>query len=254
MTPFWLTAFLDFAPDVSDRGVRFWQAATGYALSSARGDRGEFATLLPPDGDDFLRVQRLGQGPSRIHLDLHVRDPRAAAEDAVALGARVTARPEGGYVVLESPGGLAFCLVHHQASDRPAPSTWPGGHSSLVDQVCLDLPSNRHDAEIGFWCDLTGWELVHSPVADEFHSLVRPPGIPLRLLLQRLGDADGPVWAHLDVATGDRAAETGRHRGLGATVVQEHELWTVLTDPAGSTYCLTDRDPETGMLLRAPAH
>ena len=253
MTPFWVSAFLDFAPDEFDRGVSFWRAVTGYGRSEPRGAYDEFATLVPPRGDDFLRVQRLGEGPSRIHLDLHVADPGAASDRAAALGAEVVERHGPGYVVLRSPGGLAFCLVRHASSVRPRPAVWPGGHRSLVDQVCLDIPAAAHDTEVAFWCDLTGWELWHSPWADEFHSLVRPSGIPVRLLLQRLGEADGPVRAHLDVATTDRAAETGRHVALGATALGVHELWTVLTDPAGSTYCLTDRDPETGMLLRPPA-
>lgn len=252
-SPFWLSAFLDFAPDEFVEGAEFWRAVTGYGLSATCGDDGEFATLLPPGGDDFLRVQRLVQGPSRIHLDVHVADKEAATEKAVRLGARVTARP-GRYAVLQSPGGFTFCLVSHPCATRPAPTTWPGGFTSLVDQVCLDIPAAVHDVEIAFWHDLTGWELWHSPYADEFHSLVRPPGIPLRLLLQRLGEPGGPVRAHLDIATTDRAAATAGQVGLGATVQQENELWTVLTDPADSAYCLTDRDPETGMLLRVPAH
>lgn len=252
-SPFWLSAFLDFAPDEFAKAVEFWRAITGYDLSPTRGDDGEFATLIPPDGDGFLRVQRLREGPSRIHLDVHVTDVDAGADRAVRLGARVTARP-GGYAVLRSPGGLTFCLVSHRAAVRPAPTTWPDGFTSLVDQVCLDIPAAVHDVEIAFWHDLTGWELWHSPYADEFHSLVRPSGFPLRLLLQRLGDTDGLVRAHLDIATTDRAAATACHVRLGATIQQENELWTVLTDPVGAAYCLTDRDPETGMLLRQPAH
>lgn len=252
-SPFWLSAFLDFAPEEFVEGVKFWRAVTGYGLSKARGGEDEFATLVPPTGDEFLRVQRLTEGPSRIHLDVHVADVDAAAEKAVRLGARVTSQP-GGYVVLQSPGGFTFCFVGHRAASRPPPTTWPGGFTSLVDQVCLDIPSAVHDVELAFWHDLTGWELWDSPYADEFHSLVRPPGIPLRLLLQRLDDPNGPVRAHLDIATTDRAAETARHVGLGAQLQRELELWTVLIDPAGLTYCLTDRDPETGMLLRAPAH
>ena len=85
-------------------------------------------------------------------------------------------------------------------------------------------------------------------MAEEFHSLVRPCGMPIRLLLQRLGETRGRVRAHLDIATTDRVAETERHRALGAGVQRERELWTVLTDPSGAAYCLTDRDPETGML------
>jgi hypothetical protein len=54
--------------------------------------------------------------------------------------------------------------------------------------------------------------------------------------------------AHLDLGTTDREAETVRHRALGASVVTREEFWTVLTDPAGLAYCITDRDPATGEL------
>lgn len=60
-TPFWVSAFLDFAPGHFDRGVAFWRAVTGYDVSARRGDDGEFATLESPDGDDHLRVQRLAE-------------------------------------------------------------------------------------------------------------------------------------------------------------------------------------------------
>ncbi len=248
MTPFWLSAFLDFAPDHFDAGVAFWRGVTGYELSAVRGDEGEFATLLPPVGDDYLRVQRIVDGASRVHLDLHVDDPTEAAADAVSVGAHVLVRHERGYVVLRSPGGYTFCFVRHPSEMRPPAARWPGGHASLVDQVCLDIPAESFDTECLFWHELTGWESRASPFAEEFHSLVRPEGLPLRLLLQRLGHARGPVTAHLDVATTDRSAETARHLGLGASLQDRHSHWSVLTDPAGTAYCITDRRPETGML------
>lgn len=245
MAIFWISAFLDLAPEEFEEGVVFWAQATGCRVSSPRGERDEFATLVPPDGDDFLRVQRLERGPSRIHLDLHVPDPRAEAERAVALGAGLVA--DHGYVVLTSPGGLTFCLVRHPSSRRPRPVAWPGGHRSLVDQVCLDLPAAVHDEEVAFWQALTGWELRPSPAHAELHWLERPPGLPLRILLQRLEEPAGPVRAHLDLATTDRSAETARHVALGARVVAERGDWTVLADPTRTAYCVTDRDPGTGL-------
>lgn len=247
MSPFWLSAFLDFAPAEFDDGVDFWCSVTGYGLSETRGHDGEFRTLLPPMGDGFLRVQRLGEGPSRIHLDVHVADPLTATELAVQLGATVTSRP-GSYVVLRSPGGLTFCLVSHRAATRPDPTVWPGGHRSIIDQACLDIPAATYDAERTFWLGLTGWELGVSAVLPEFSNLRRPPGIPLRILLQRLEEPDGTARAHLDLATSDRAAETVRHVALGAAVLAEDSYWTVLSGPTGQQYCITDRDPETGML------
>lgn len=67
----WVSAYLDLAPADFERGVAFWRGVTGYGLSQSRGERDQFATLVPPDGDDFLRVQRLDHGPTRVHLDVH---------------------------------------------------------------------------------------------------------------------------------------------------------------------------------------
>ena len=241
-SPFWVSAFLDFAPDDFDRGVEFWQGVTGYELSERRGVDGAFATLVPPDGDDYLRMQRLGDGEGRVHLDLHVESPTIAAEAAIELGAQVLVRHEHGYVVLRSPGGLVFCFVRHHASRRPAPAAWADGSRSCVDQVCLDLPPEHHAAEVAFWQVLTGWELDPS-AAPEFSRLRPPDDQPLRWLLQRLDRPGGPVTAHLDLAADDREAEAARHVALGATIVRVHEHWTVLTGPVGTTYCITGRKP-----------
>lgn len=239
MTPFWTTAFVDLAPVAWDDGVAFWAAVTGYGVSPARGDEGEFATLEPPEGDAHFRVQRLGEGPSRIHLDLHVDDVRAASDQAVSLGAVVLADP--GHVVLRSPGGLPFCFVSHPAAVAAPPAVWRDG-SSQVDQVCLDIPPAAYELEVGFWTEVTGRELIASG-RSEFSRLRRPPHEPLQLLLQRLDGGDGAVRAHLDLATSDRDAETERHRSLGAELVQVFEGWTVMRDPVGSAYCLTGRQP-----------
>ncbi len=241
--PFWISAFLDLEADHHAAGQTFWAAATGYDVSPARGDDAEFTTLLPADGDAMLRVQRRSEGASRLHLDLHVADPRAAADRAVELGAAEVADPGLGYVVLTSPAGLTFCLVTHPASVRPVAASWDGG-SSLVDQVCLDVPPSAHGVELGFWASLTGF--VASPARlSQFTRLRGPDSQPIRFLVQRLDD-EGPAGAHLDLASTDRAAEVARHEALGAAVVFEGDVWTVLLDPGGLRYCVTGRDPTTG--------
>lgn len=238
---FWTSAFLDFAPPVFDAGVRFWADVTGYTVSPARGEDDEFATLLPPTGDDFLRVQRLADGPGRLHLDLHVRDPAAAARAAADLGATITVESPHGYVVLTSPGGFTFCFVSHPAAVRPEPARW-GEHTSLIDQLCLDVRPADADTETQFWSALTGWPPTTSSIPTLF-PLVRPPGMPLRLMVQAVGDDRFPATAHLDLAGTDRSAETERHQVLGAAVAHVGEKFTVLRDPTGSVYCITDRDP-----------
>jgi hypothetical protein len=134
-----------------------------------------------------------------------------------------------------------MCLAEVGAeSRRPAPAG-PPGQQALVDQLCLDIPIDRFDAEADFVARLTGWE-HRAGSRPEFDHLLRPPQIPLRLLLQRVA-AGGRVGAHLDWACEDVAAEVARHRSQGAEVVRTTSEWTTLRDPAGLEYCLTCRDP-----------
>ncbi|WP_436700100.1 VOC family protein [Nocardioides sp. BYT-33-1] len=242
MSPFWVTAFLDNAAAHHQESVGFWQEATRYAVSPPRGDHDEFASLLPPDGDPYLKVQRRHAGADRIHLDLHVADPLAAADAARVAGATVVA--DRGYVVMASPAGLVFCFVDHPASRRPAATVHGPGSVVRVRQVSIDVPRASYERELGFWAAVTGWRQRLSTVTEDFRFLDAPEGQPLGLLLQRLGaDDTGDVRAHLDWGTTDRAAETERHLGLGARVLAQHRLWTVLSDPVGRVYCLTDGDP-----------
>lgn len=245
MAPFWLTIFVDLTDEEHTAGLVLWRAITGYHLSPERGEDGEFATLVPPVGDDHLRVQRLREGPSRVHLDLHVPDLDAAVARAEELGATLVDRP--GHAVLRSPGGFPFCLVTAAASEPTPPAVWPDGHRSRVDQLCIDIPPAAYDAECRFWSGLTGWSLQHTS-GSEFTRLAVPTQLPVRLLLQCLQDGDGPVRGHLDVATDDRAAEVARLRGHGAEEVGGGSTWTVLRPQVGPVLCVTDRDPETGLM------
>jgi hypothetical protein len=243
---FWTTAFLDFESTAVEAGVRFWADVTGYPQSPRRGADAEFATLVPPSGDDFLRVQRLRTGPSRLHLDLHVPDPATAARLATDLGATITHESPHGYVVLTSPGGFTFCFVTHRAGVRPPAARW-GRHTSLVDQLCLDVRAADAERETRFWSELTGWAPTTSSTAA-LVPLDRPAGMPLRLMVQTVGDERFPATAHLDLAATDRAAEAARHQVLGAAVMDVTDRFTVLRDPTGHPYCITDRDPVTGRL------
>jgi len=268
----WLTAFLDrTGPQVAD-AVRFWQLVTASTLSPTRGERGQFATFLPPDGEAYLRVQTLIEGPGGGHLDVHVADVDAAAARAVALGAR--ARPLDDIVTLLSPAGLRWCLVPDDPNpddpnpdeptgddpgpDDPGPDAVAGprrphpvmradGHACLVDQVCLDVPPELYQAECAFWQAITGWPLLPED-SPEFTRLTGPAGVPLQLLLQRLdrSPAGGRATCHLDLACSDVAAEVALHETWGARVVARFTGWTTLVDPSGVSYCVTRRDPYPG--------
>jgi predicted enzyme related to lactoylglutathione lyase len=227
----WVTGFLD---SPSREAEPFWEAVTGWRLSPRRAD-GQFATLVPQQGDACLRVQVVGDGPPRAHLDLHVDDIAAAAQRVMGLGADAVA-DLGDVLVLRSPAGVVFCLVSWQG-ERVRPS----GGVSVVDQLCLDIPAAAYEAEVRFWSAVTGWAVRQTDLPD-FVYLARPAGMGIRLLLQRTGG--GSAGVHVDFACADVDGEVARHVALGASVVRRvPDDWTTLRDPVGREYCVTGRAP-----------
>ncbi|HTU74026.1 MAG TPA: VOC family protein [Trebonia sp.] len=239
----WLTIFLDFPPGDFDAGVAFWRAVTGSGQSASRGAAQEFATLLPPSGDPWLRAQRVASGPGGCHLDLHVgpsaRALDAATGEAVALGAGIRHR-EAGLVVADSPGGFPFCLVEWTGEARAPEPASSGAGLALADQLCLDAPPAAFARESQFWAALLGRSPARAVGGrPEFAYLGRAGGC-VRLVVQRRDEAEpgARVTGHLDVVCGDLAAATRRHVAAGSLVRAELPWWTVLTDPAGRAYCL----------------
>jgi hypothetical protein len=238
-TPEWIQVFLDTPVDAFDEALAFWSAVTGWTPSERRGEEGQFLTLLPPAGAAYLKLQAV-DGPVGVHLDLDSTDRTAAVARARDLGA-TPAWTYHDVEVMRSPGGLVFC---HTLVDGEPGLVRDG--STVLDQVCLDIPAAHWETEVAFWSGLTG----RGPQVGALPEFVRlvEYGM-LRLLLQRLDEPDGPVRAHPDLATRDRSADTDRHAALGARVVAVHDFWTVLRAPGGQVYCLTDRDPATGTVL-----
>jgi hypothetical protein len=239
--------FLDSAGTTAEP---FWAHVTCTTLSTRRGPDAEFATLLPPHGDAYLRVQRVRSQSGGCHLDLHV-DPDAldsAAARAVALGARERFREDGEVIVLDSPGGFPFCFVRWTGEATvPDPLDLDGAGLSRLDQLCLDAPPHLFEVECVFWSALTGWA-VRAGSRPEFGVLVRPAGMPVRMLFQRL-DSDGArVTGHVDLSCDDRERLAAAHTAAGARTVATFPRWTTMADPTGRLYCLTDRDPRTGGL------
>ncbi|MGY0020274.1 VOC family protein [Streptomyces sp. cg35] len=230
----WAYAFIDRPYEHFGAACDFWARATGSVLSAPRGERDEFATLLPSGADPCVKVQGVAEGPGGAHVDLAVEDVPGQAGRARELGATgVFAAP--GLEVLRSPAGHLFCLVSWEG-ERVVPS--PTAPSNRLDQVCLDTAPGAYDAEVAFWAELTGWPELPCTGA-EFRRL---EASPVRLLFQRL-DTDAPPSAHVDLACGDRSAVRVLHESLGAEFVRDGRAWTVMRDPAGGLYCVTDRAP-----------
>ncbi len=252
MTIRWITAFLDHPAGEAEAATGFWTTITGSSLSTRRGERGQFATLVPADGDAYLRVQTTDDHSLGVHLDLHVDSVDTASVAALRLGATLVDRSDDGLCLLRSPAGLPFCLVTHRGeSTRPSPIDRPDPTTPhRFDQISIDVPFGEYDGECSFWSELTGWP-IHQGSMAEFRVLERPPQLPLRILLQRLGtdDTGDRARAHLDAAVGPAGeAIAAWHRSLGATIVGRGPRWITLTDPSGRPYCLTERDPITGTI------
>lgn len=241
--PQWVTVVLKLGSTQADRAKRFWQDVTNYMASETTGARNGRSDLQPAEGDCYLAVEEIG--PPGVLLELRVADPESAVEGAAAAGARIGPGTGSNSATLRSPGGLEFRFVTGEGRRRPPPAVWPSGHRSQLDQVCLDVPPQRHHVEVGFWQTITGWDLTPSSVSG-FTRLEAPAVLPLRWLIQKLDDGHGDVSAHVDLACDDRDAELARHRALGASEGCRHDWWTVLTDPVGRRYCVTRRGPWAG--------
>ncbi|MEV8538008.1 VOC family protein [Streptomyces sp. NPDC051572] len=242
----WTYAFVDRPHGRLGAARDFWTAVTDTRLSELRGDEGEFVTLLSDRTDACVKVQGVDSGPGGAHLDFSVEDVPAFVNSALRLGAETVAEHDG-WAVLRSPAGQLFCAVPwHGESVRPPVVT-----GTRLDQVSLDIGPGSYDAEVAFWSALLPDWASLSGALPEFHVLKPPPGLPIRILLQRLGE-DRPAAAHLDLACADIDEAVVLHEHLGATVVSQGKHWTVMRDPADGVYCLTGRDPETGGLPNRP--
>ncbi|WP_311733614.1 VOC family protein [Actinoplanes lutulentus] len=233
-----MTGFLDTPAESAPVAERFWLAVTGSGLSPRRG---HFVTVVPEKGDAYLRLQVVGEEPARAHLDLHVDDPFRSSREVAELGAVVVGTQDD-LVVMRSPSGIVFCLVAWEYErELTLPRRWDGPQSSIVDQLCLDVPAAFYARELVFWSQVTGWERRASSL-PEFTFLLPPARMPLQLLVQRTGGGEAGV--HVDLACDDVGAEAARHVALGAAVVRRVPRdWTTLRDPAGREYCITARSP-----------
>jgi predicted enzyme related to lactoylglutathione lyase len=107
-----------------DEALAFWAQAVG-ATPAWEGSP-EY-TSLGEVGSLSFEMQRTGEGtPARVHLDVETDDVAAEVDRLVRLGATVVEEREEGYVVLEDPAGLVFCVVAVQTGDRFAADarTW----------------------------------------------------------------------------------------------------------------------------------
>ena len=96
-----------------DRELAFWQAASGLPMA-------QYVTLPEYHGAELhgqefgLLIQRLGEGPGRVHLDIHTDDLAAEVARLEGLGA-VRVQQLNSWWVLRDPAGLLFCVIPDEA-------------------------------------------------------------------------------------------------------------------------------------------
>lgn len=92
-----------------DRELAFWSGVTGQQL--IRFDRHpEYHGAELPGHDLGLLIQRLGDGPGRVHLDIHTDDPAAEMARLEKLGAEPVAQVHAWWI-MRDPAGLPFCVI-----------------------------------------------------------------------------------------------------------------------------------------------
>jgi hypothetical protein len=111
-------------------------------------------------------------------------------------------------------------------------------HRSAITAIVIDVPSEYHADEVGFWAGASGKELKRLN-HDEYHGARLSS--TLVLLVQELGD--GAPRVHIDIHTDDVDAEVARLAALGAAEVDRVDDWVVMRDPAGLPFCVVHARP-----------
>ena len=104
---------IDVPASTHDRELAFWQNATGGETGHSE-RYPEFHWARLPGQAIAMLVQRLGEGPGRLHLDIHTDDLDAEVARLEALGAE-RVRQVHNWWIMRDPAGLLFCVV----SDEP---------------------------------------------------------------------------------------------------------------------------------------
>jgi hypothetical protein len=113
---------IDTPGDTHAAEVDFWQAATG--LSLQRSQRFPAYHRADLDGGFGILLQRLDDGPARVHLDIHTDNREAEVARLIGLGAQVIGEEEQ-WTVLRDPAGLVFCVVMDPHLDLATAQRWP---------------------------------------------------------------------------------------------------------------------------------
>jgi predicted enzyme related to lactoylglutathione lyase len=100
---------LDVAPADHDRELAFWTEALGRPLTHGSRYPEYHGGELPGQDIGFL-IQRLDDGGSHVHLDIHTTDIDAEVARLEQLGA-TRVRQVHTWWIMQDPAGLQFCVI-----------------------------------------------------------------------------------------------------------------------------------------------
>lgn len=107
---------IDAAAADHDEEMAFWEAASGQRFEGSRAFPEYHGARLP--GLEFvLLMQRLGDGQSRVHLDIHTDDLDAEVARLERLGAERVQQVHHWWV-MRDPAGLLFCVLPEEPGVR----------------------------------------------------------------------------------------------------------------------------------------
>jgi hypothetical protein len=92
-----------------DRELAFWSGATGLPLIQFDRHPEYHGAELPGQVLELL-IQRLGDGPARVHIDIHTDDPAAEIARLEKLGAELVRQVQARWI-MRDPAGLLFCVI-----------------------------------------------------------------------------------------------------------------------------------------------
>jgi hypothetical protein len=103
-------------------------------------------------------------------------------------------------------------------------------------QAFIDVPAQIAGSVRTFWSDATGWPTAWPweghPELATFSPPSGTPGVSVQ-------EADVTPRVHVDLyAQGDSSRLADHLIGLGATLVERHDWWTVLESPGGLPVCV----------------
>ena len=100
---------IDVAHADHDRELAFWNAATGLPLLQFC-QYPEYHGAALHGQELGLLIQRLDDGPARVHLDIHTDDLAAEMNRLEGLGAQRVQQAHSWWV-MRDPAGLVFCVI-----------------------------------------------------------------------------------------------------------------------------------------------